>query len=438
MQIKKIKRQLKTGDTVTCLYHSPFDLNLLYILCLAKTGLKIRVIIDDIDNLGILRDGRLQEYTYAEEYFLSKTERTNLRPLSFVSPKNLFVNLSVPELKIFDNRVGIQRIKQRLGYQDTVEHWIRDTTRRYGSYAMAGPDESFGFQKAGASFIEALNQAIQNLKSIIRENFPSYSNDALGFVDWLFKDSNNEGSVSDCFVSILERILERFNLKDSVTIEKMSDQSFHERNKKLYEKFIENTELHNIYKKAISVDGKKSFDDMPFYSISKENGSRLLNPILAIDDSAHYFLAPKVLMLNSLENLILPTDAMNKSNVLAREIMYQGNLVDSNQIFCTNDWLFRISKMIKNVRLSAIEKSVYGVDGNYSTLYDLVEFLLDLRTAYDEGLNDDIISKYKGWIASSTLESLNRFGYPLIFLCLLQEKAFGEKMPDFFKFGQLK
>ena len=94
MKFKKVPIKFEKGQVITSLYHSPFDHNLFYLICLAKTGLKIRIVLDDIDNIGINRNDKTATFAFQEKYFLSKTERTNIRPLSLLVTKHLWAKLA--------------------------------------------------------------------------------------------------------------------------------------------------------------------------------------------------------------------------------------------------------------------------------------------------------------------------------------------------------
>src|SRR3989344_4729580 len=113
MKFKEVPIKFEEGQVITSLYHSPLDHNLFYLICLAKTGLKIRIVLDDIDNMGIDRNDKTATWAFKEKYFLSKTERTNIRPLSLLIPKHLLANLAYPSLKELDSWVGILNLNNK-------------------------------------------------------------------------------------------------------------------------------------------------------------------------------------------------------------------------------------------------------------------------------------------------------------------------------------
>lgn len=430
MKFKPVPIKLGKGQTITSLYHSPFDFNLLYLVCLAKTGLKLRIVIDDIDNIGIDKSNSDLTYHYGERFFMSKTERTNVRPLSFVMPKHLLANLSYPALKELDSKVGIATIKQHIRYGDTVEHWIKDITNNLGSFSLVGPDKAFAFSIIDDAFIQAVRQAKHNIISILGR-FPDQSDGAIDFIEWFLSEEFIQAgiTISDYYVALLQRIIDKFELNDNIVIQRMSDCDIQDRTKRLLDIFNNDESLRETYKTALAYEARKSQDDFPFYAISKASGERLLPVDNYISNPIDYLLAPKVLMLNNFENLVLPFHAIESKNVWAREIMYQNKKINCNQIFCDEKWVNKLSSFGLNIRLDDNEQEIYGVNILNTSSFD--ELLKKGQNMYEDGKN--IEEKYKGWIVSSTFRAIDRMKYPLIFLALLQGKIFLTDIPDFYK-----
>lgn len=430
MKFKPVPIKLEKGHTVTSLYHSPFDFNLLYLICLAKTGLKLKIVIDDIDNIGIDKSNPDLTYHYSERFFMSKTERTNVRPLSFVMPKHLLANLSYPTLKELDSKVGIATIKQHFKYDDTVEHWIKDVTNSLGSFSLVGPNKAFAFSVIDDSFIQSVRQAKYNIISILRR-FPEQSDSAIEFIEWLLNEEFTQVgiTISDYYVSLLQRIISKFELDDNIVIQRMSDLEIQGKTRRLLDIFNNDESLRETYKNALAYEGRKSQDDFPFYAISKASGERLLPVDSYISNPTDYLLAPKVLMLNNFENLVLPFHAIESKNVWAREIMYQNKEINCNQIFCDEKWVNKISSFGLNIRLDDEEQRIYGVNSLDTSYFS--ELIKKGQTMYENG--KDVEEKYRGWIITSTFGAMDRMKYPLIFMALLQEKTFLTDIPDFYK-----
>jgi hypothetical protein len=430
MKFKPTPIKLETGQVVTSLYHSPFDYNLLYLIRLAKTGLKVRIVLDDIDNLGVDKSHPEASYSFGEKFFMSKTERTNIRALSLITPKHLFANLAHPNLKDLDSKIGVAMIKENIGYKDTVEHWIKDITKDFGTCSLIGPDRSYGFSIIDHSFIHAINEAKQQIISILKR-FPDYKESSIDFIEWLFDEKaiSIGTTVSDYFLLLMQKIVDRFGLQDSVSIERMSDADIESKTKNLMDMFIKKNSVWDAYQSAVTAEGKKSVEDFPFYAISKIDGSRLLPIDKYTNDPVNYFLAPRVLMLNNFENLILPYHAMGSVNVHARQIMYQNKEIKCNQIFCDDEWMKHIASFGIKVELDSEEQKIYDMETiNLSLLSDL---LTKGQKLYEDSL--DIEERYKGWMITSTFNAIDRAKYPLIFMALLQEKIFLKNIPNFYK-----
>ncbi|MCG2694921.1 hypothetical protein L6261_02445 [Candidatus Parcubacteria bacterium] len=421
MKITKIPIKIKKGQVVTSLYHSPFDYNLFYLICFAKTGVKLRIVLDDIDNIGTDRSSPDSGFSYKEKYFLSKTERTNLRSLSLTLPKYLMTNLAYPNLKELDQEVDINNLKKVLGYEDTVDHWIKDVTNNMGVYTLVGPDKSFAFSRVDDDFILAINKAKEHLIGIVNEF--SNSDEAVIFIGWLFsEDFLVKGeSVSDYYLKTLNRIIERFDLSDNVRVEKMSDFLNQENAKKLLKLFGEDEKLQKDYQKSLALFKGQNYEDYPFYAISKKDGSRLLPVEKYITDPLNYLLAPKVLMLNNFNNLVLPSHASNSINIYAREVMYKNKNLNCNQIFCDDRWFDYISNFNLHLRLTDFEKKFYGFEKNNLSELSKIDF------------GDDSKGKYKNWVVKSTIRSIEKAKYPLIFLALLQDNLFYKEPPEMYK-----
>jgi hypothetical protein len=422
--VEKIK--LNKDVTITSLYHSPFDLNLFYLICFAKSGCKLNLILDDIDNIGVDRDGD-DKYAYREKYFLSKTGRTNIRSLSFVLPKHLFANLAYPDLKKFDAEHGIKNIKSELLYPDTVEHWIKDVTLKYGVKSLVGPDRAFAYAVIDEDFVVAIENAVFDLKRIISK-FSEYSDSGVKFTEWLFSEKPKIGeTVASYYHYLLVKIVDRFRLSDSVTIMRMSDPSFSGGHEKLMGYYKTDTMLQNIYQTALTYDGKKDKSDFPFYLVSKVTGQRLIDPQNSLNSDSDYILAPKVLMLNNLKNLVLPYHAVNSNNVLAREVMYSYDQMNCSQIFCDDKWYEHLSSFNLKANLDEEEMEIYGKEE--IALSDLNEKIYDKNPA---------LNAYKDWVVGSTMNSLEYSKYPLVFLALLQDRIFYENIPDLYKLTAFK
>lgn len=430
MKFKPTPIKFEKGQVVTSLYHSPFDLNLFYLICLGKTGLKLKIILDDIDNVGIDKSGMFPpRYRFGERYYVSKTERTNIRPLSLITPKHLLANLSYPDLKMLDSKIGIVSIKKHFNYTDTVEHWIKDTTNNFGSLSLIGPDRAFAFSVIDRDFIQAVKEAKNNIISILKK-FPEQKNMATDFINWLL-DENIVAigmTVSDYYALLLQKIITRFGLKDNVTVQKMSDQGIQTNTVCMLDSFNNEKSLRETYKNALAVEERKRFEDFPFYAISKKTGKRLLPVNDYIRNKDDYLLAPKVLMLNNFENLVLPYHAINSKNVWAREIMYQNKVVACNQVFCDDKWVSMISAFALNIELDQVERQINDSDILNTSI--LSHLLIKGQKMYENGLTEE---KYKGWIITSTIKAIDRAKYPLIFMALLQEKVFFTNIPDFYK-----
>lgn len=423
MKIIKTPIRLDNDEVVTSLYHSPFDYNLLYLILFAKTGVKLKIVLDDIDNIGVDRSHPNSSFVYKEKYFLSKTERTNLRSLSLILPKHIFLNLAYPNIKGLDKKVGINTLKNVLGYEDTVEHWIKDKTNEMGAYSLIGPDKSFAFMRVDDDFIIAINKAKDHLITLI-EKFPNNRAESINFIDWLFsEDLLVKGKkVTDYYFDILNKIIKRFDLSENVLVEKMSDQTNQYNTKKLLDLFTRDKDLQNTYNSALKFLGKKDTEDYPFYSISREDGARMLPIESFLNNHDDYIVAPKVLMLNNFENLILPDHASGNPNVIAREIMYRSSNIKCSQVFCSDNWLSHLSQFDLDIDLDKLEKEFYKKKTlNFKELLGL---------NFYEG---NEISEYKNWVIRSTITSLERATYPLLFLSLLQDKIFYKKPPELYK-----
>jgi hypothetical protein len=427
MKYKKVPIKFEKGQVITSLYHSPFDLNLFYLICLGKTGLKIRIVLDDIDNLGIDRGDKNATFAFSEKYFLSKTERTNIRPLSLLTPKHLWANLAYPAIKEFDDLVGIRNLKDKLEYQDTVEHWIQDTTQRLGVYSIVGPDKAFAFMSVDNHFSEAVRASKTHINSIL-SRFKTESDSPIKFVEWLLDENiSNNLKISDYYKNILEKIIKHFCLEENVWVEKMSDISIQEKNRIVLEDFKNDTALQNLYSEALSMDGKKDLNDFPFYSVSKRDGQRLLHIKNYIDNPTEYLVAPKVLMLNNFENLVLPYHAISKANVHARELMYSHKKLHCNQVFCDDKWLEWLASFNMEINLDQIESYFY--DKEQIDLSSLNNIFRKKELSFDGSLEEG----YKNWVRTSTMSAIEQSKYPLIFLALLQDKIFYKEIPTFYK-----
>lgn len=421
MKFKKVSVKIEKGQTITSLYHSPFDYNLLYLICLAKTGLRIRIVLDDIDNIGINRESPATNYSYSEKYFLSKTERTNIRPLSLVIPKHLFANLAVPSLKDLDAQIGVVKLKEKLGYNGNVEHWIKNTTSQLGTLSLIGPDRAFAFSPVDQDFLRAIRFAKTHLIEIL-SRFNDRGEQAIKFIDWLIDDQVvAEKTISDYYLEIINKIVHRFDLGDKISVERMSDKLLQDKNREMLIKFKEDASLQKLYSGALSIDGKKAHGDFPFYSVSKEDGSRLLPIEKYLDDPDKYIIAPKVLMLNNLENLVLPYHAIDKANVQARELMYNSGKVSSNQVFCDDKWFDWVSSFGLKANLDSIESQFYD--------RPVIDLGLLKNFSHQGGINQE----YKDWIVKSTIRAFDLAKYPIIFLALLQNDIFYKEIPDFYK-----
>jgi|SRR3989344_4797389 len=429
MNFKEIPIKFEKGEVITSLYHSPFDYNLLYLICLAKTGLRVRFVLDDIDNIGINRNDKASVYAFKEKYFLSKTERTNIRPLSLLVPKHLLANLAYPSLKELDSWVGILNLKNKLRYKDTVEHWIQSITHQLGVYSIIGPDKSFAFAQVDDNFVEAIRSAKGHINTILSK-FTTRSNRAIEFVNWLLDENIKPGiTISDYYYDILKKIIKRFGLGENVWIERMSDIPIHEKNRLALEDFKNDITLQHLYAKAIAIDGKKDSGNFPFYAVSRKDGCRLLPIENYINNPIEYLVAPKVLMLNNFKNLVLPFHAINKANIHARELMYTHGKIHSNQVFCNEKWLEWLMSFNLTINLDQAETYIYGkTQINFSSFSELIR---QGEMIFKEG--DDAEERYKGWVASSTFKAIAESKYPLIFLALLQDEIFYKKIPDFYK-----
>lgn len=423
MKVIRTPIKLSDNEVVTSLYHSPFDYNLLYLILFAKTGVKLKIVLDDIDNIGVDRSHPNSGFEYKEKYFLSKTERTNLRPLSLTLPKHMLLNLAYPNIKDLDKKVSINALKNVLGYEDTVEHWIKDKTNEMGVYSLIGPNNSFAFMKIDENFIVAIKRAKEHLIALTGKFSNNNTVESISFIDWLFsEDLLVKGkSVSNYYLDILKKIIKKFNLSDNVCVERMSDQMNQYNNEKLRDLFKEDRNLQNAYDRAVKFLGNKK-EDCPFYSISRRDGSRMLPIENYLNNPDDYIIAPKVLMLNNFENLILPDHAADSPNVVAREIMYQNHSINCNQVFCRDSWFNYLSQFDLDINLDKLEKEFYKKD------------TLNLRELSKLSFNEDnYIHKYKSWIVESTIRSIERAAYPLLFLSLLQDKVFYKKIPELYK-----
>lgn len=427
MKFKKVPIKFEEGQVITSLYHSPFDHNLFYLICLGKTGLKIRIVLDDIDNLGIDRGDKTATFAFKEKYFLSKTERTNIRPLSLLTPKHLWANLAYPALKEFDDLVGIRNLKDTLGYKDTVEHWIQDTTQQFGVCSIVGPDKAFAFMAVNSHFTEAIRASKNHINNIL-SRFRTESDDHIRFIDWLLDENIDPNlKISDYYKDLLEKIIKYFGLEENVWVEKMSDISIQEKNRVVLEDFNNDKTLQNLYAEALSVDGKKDLGDFPFYSVSKKDGQRLLPIKNYIDNPTEYLVAPKVLMLNNFENLILPYHAIDKANIYARELMYSHTKLHCNQVFCDDKWLEWLASFNIEIGLDQIESYFY--DKERINLSSLSNYFKEKESPLEMSLEE----RYKDWVRTSTMSAIEQSKYPLIFLALFQDKIFYKKMPNFYK-----
>lgn len=423
MKINKIPVKLGANEVVTSLYHSPFDYNLLYLIFFAKTDVRLKIVIDDIDNTGIDRNYPNSDFGYKEKYFLSKTERTNLRPLSLTLPKHILLNLAYPNIKDLDKKVSISELKKLLGYEGNVEHWIKDKTNEMGVYSLTGPDYSFAFMEINDEFIKAIKKAKDHLIILARKFSNVDLSETEGFINCVFsEDLLVKGkSISSYYFDILNLIINKFDLSDNVSIEKMSDRHNQQNNEKLLGLFEKDKNLQHIYARAVEFLGNKK-DDCPFYSISIENGSRMLPIENYLNNINNYIIAPKVLMLNNFENLLLPSHASSSPNVLAREIMYQNSSINCNQVFCDDGWLNHLSQFNINIDLDELEREFYHKET--LSFKEIIEM--------NCGKESDI-SEYKNWVIKSTIRSLERAAYPLLFLSLYQDKIFYKKAPNLYK-----
>lgn len=428
MKFTKTPITLKDGETVTSLYHSPFDLNLFYIIWLAKSGLKLRVILDDIDNIGVDRTDTGHDYAFEEKYFLSKTERTNMRALSLITPKHLIANLSDPELRELDKCVGVKKLKDGLRYDGTVEHWIQHITREMGSFSIIGPDRAFAFAKIDDSFIRAVESAKVHICDLI-SRISCGNEESSDFINWLLEiNPTSTSTISDYYHGVLVKVIRHFGLEKNVHIERMSDALIQDGNRKLLQQFSADKSVRSVYEMAVALDGKKDSIDVPFYSVSKKDGQRLLTIGNYTTEPSEYLIAPNVFMLNNFENLLLPYHAIDKTHVHARELMYSHKEINCNQVFCDDSWLEWVASFDTDVNLDEIEERLYN-----KTKISLAAFPESLELSNEALATDDFQKIYKEWIFSRSGAAIQRFKYPLLFLAILQNEVFYKGAPNFYK-----
>lgn len=413
----------KDVTVVTSLYHSPFDLNLLYLILLGKTGIHVNIILDDIDSLGLNKSKPRDVYTVDTKFQYSKTARSNLRPLTFLLPNHLFGDLTKSNFKALDETLSLVKLKQIFGESLNLESMIQKFTTVFGQSSIVGPDKAFGFCEVDQEFINSIQKQTQKVLDLIVEN-NFCDNKVFERHKKIFAIRPLKGElIVSYYLKFLENIIEIFDLPN-ITISKMT--SFGKKNINLYNDFLSNPNFRDVYQEALVIDGNKSEGDLPFYLIDEKDGNRMLVVTNECTESDSYFLSPKVLMLNNFINLVLPFDAHSKQNVQAREVMYKSGLVNCSQIFLNDNWLNYLEKF--DIKIGHYSAEFF--DKKFCKKLAINEENLAVLTTSEK-------DNLRNWFIDSTKSSIAHLKYPILFLVIFGDDIFcrNPESLDFYELG---
>ncbi|QPP05832.1 hypothetical protein G4Z16_04820 [Streptomyces bathyalis] len=399
------------------LYQSPWTVSLA--LAFASRGAGTYA-IDDIDNAGVER-GRESDpgFRVVRKEIMSKKGWTNCRPLSAFCPDGfLFPNLGRAGYGALDRTVPLSAVARH--HSTTVQRLIRETSRTYGMWSLAGPDRAItaiGTDDAEPALREIISRHEEAVCRTLRRE--KDRKPALERLRHLMPDPRPGSSLLGYFQECLRRGLALVG-SDSPVISAARDLLPPDGGSLLPRFVRRDPGVVAAYNSAAAVQGSRPLSDghsLPYYTVGLRSGERtdLTGPL---PHSAEHIIAPKILALEGVQRMALPRCTAHRGTVLARERAYRGLRSGSSQVFFESNWLQAMAGCSTPVNVHEIFRPLLG-GHRVMPMSDLAGALerYEHSCASPDGQADehrDPGEAFAHWALRETLHDLRTWQYPLL------------------------
>ncbi len=393
-------------------------------------------IIDDVDNLGVLRGYTdVNEFDITRRFTYNKNGWTNCRPLFSFVPDGIFhPNLKSANFKELDCLIPLKLFSKKENL--TVNEFIRQKSKQYNVYTIYGPDKaicSMPLKKGLKSKIKEINTL--HKKAIIN-SLPRYSGHTNKAIERLNKLIYLEESVKDLnryTASILKRAV-KLKQHSEINVYTLSEQ-LKGNQPKLLNHFLELDKKYvEIYNESAKIQGSKIIENLssiPFYHINLKSGERLIPIKKSNIKTKNHIIVPKILVMDKMPDLIYSYAVKDKSFITARAHCFKKLKLKSSQYFPKYNWLEALFKNKTQVRVpkayhNLIHKEVMEVGSLLKKMFwykNQFQALIE-ETKLSNKKVVNTTAKFYGysldeiwqmWLINSTLKEIELSHYPLLF-----------------------
>lgn len=131
-------------DKVNIIYHTPYEFMLTALLRSSDLE-SSRLVIDDVDSLGVDRDNLDAPYGFASRVFVDKSRRNNVRPLGITLPA---YSLTLPRSNpwvLLGQVISLQKVTESIGWCLGVHETLQQLSMQFAVRCFVGPNKATAY-----------------------------------------------------------------------------------------------------------------------------------------------------------------------------------------------------------------------------------------------------------------------------------------------------
>lgn len=427
-------KEISTNIEPTLMYQSTLTLTMSGALAFKGKG---QWILDDVDNMGILRlVENKNEFGVTRQWSSDKTGKKHCRPLYLYCPDSFMApNLSLAKYHDLDKHYPIAKISKNNG--TTVRKFIRASSNKYNVNSLYGPNKAvvgITMAEVGDALKKMINIYRNSvLNSLVHENDKK---DALERFDFLFGNPDIFENLNDYSSDVLSRLIKKCFNRD-IVVKSFTYDFLKKKELQLYQKFAAKDQRSiEIYNKASILHGSHTLNDdayLPYYKVNLKTGFRDFKDLNI--NSNNEVLVNKILALEGIKNLAYESEVMEDEAVKARDYSYNTLPTQTNQVFYETNWLEALHGIQTVVKVPELFVDIFGYDK--LPLEDFANLIIEKGTEVNKELDQlkqlkldhepdkaleilgwNVDDLWKKWVFKHTIRDLMFSKYPPLFFSI--------------------
>lgn len=414
---------------INIVYHTPYEYLLYCLITLDSATLsKCRIVLDDVDALGIVRGAEEHPFAIVDKVYYDRSQRSNVRPLSINFPRYSITGFRNNVWSFLGDHIPLNKIFNTINSQRTVSELLSVFSEEFALRCWVGPYRATAYTKCDKHYCTVFaflrDTCFRFIESIIDTPLNSLQKERF---DILFTLPELGETVTGHFLRVIRRICEYLK----TGIEVVSYAEALEQKKWCTDSHMasfRSNEQISQYNRAATIQGSKIItkDVLPYFAIERNSGIRNKvtkdNIDFFVNNSHRYTICPKVLLMTEFKHQLFPYFARDSNSLKARSLMLDSLGVSHSFAFTKNCGFDLLKQYHWSWKIHSKEKWIWGnCTMDTDKFSDVFDASWNEVTSFEHGSTKLDSAKALDSLAAAfrveTLRNIRDFNYPwLLFI----------------------